>query len=47
VAAARDAARRAADSVEREAIRREIEQRRSRLDSIARSLEATSVRPDR
>jgi hypothetical protein len=47
VAAARDAARRAADSVEREAIRREIEHRRSRLDSIARSLEATSVRPDR
>jgi hypothetical protein len=42
-----DASRRAADSVEREAIRRELEHRRARLDSIARSLEPDPSRPDR
>jgi hypothetical protein len=46
-AAARDASRRAADSIEREAIRRELEHRRARLDSIARSLEPPPVRPRR
>jgi hypothetical protein len=45
--ALRDAARRAADSVEREAIRRELEHRRARLDSIARSLEPDSTPSDR
>jgi hypothetical protein len=33
--------------MEREAIRRELEHRRARLDSIARSLEPLSVRPRR
>jgi hypothetical protein len=42
-----DASRRAADSIEREAIRRELEHRRARLDSIARSLEPAPSRPDR
>jgi hypothetical protein len=42
-----EAARRAADSIEREAIRRELEYRRTRLDSIARSLEPDPSRPDR
>jgi hypothetical protein len=46
-APARDASRRAADSIEREAIRRELEHRRARLDSIARSLEPLPVRPRR
>ncbi len=42
------AARRAnADSIERDAIRRELEHRRARLDSIARSLEPNPGRPDR
>ena len=47
VAQARAAARRTADSLEREAIRRELEHRRSRLDSIERSLEPGLSRPDR
>jgi hypothetical protein len=42
-----EAARRAADSIEREAIRRELEYRRARLDSIARSLEPDPSRLDR
>jgi hypothetical protein len=41
------AARRAADSVEREAIRRELEHRRARLDTIERSLELAPTPPDR
>ncbi|HEU5185476.1 MAG TPA: hypothetical protein VFU01_12955 [Gemmatimonadaceae bacterium] len=36
-----------ADSIERDAIRRELEHRRARLDSIARSLEPNPSRPDR
>ncbi len=47
VASAREAARRAADSTEREAIRRELEHRRARLDTIERSLEPAPSRPDR
>ena len=35
------------DSLEREAIRRELAHRRARLDSIARSLEPDPTRPDR
>jgi hypothetical protein len=46
-AQARAASRRAADSLEREAIRRELEHRRARLDSIERSLEPGLSRPDR
>jgi hypothetical protein len=42
-----EALRRAADSAERDAIRRELEQRRARLDSIARALEPDPTRPDR
>jgi hypothetical protein len=42
-----EALRRAADSAEREAIRRELEHRRARLDSIARSLEPDPTRPHR
>jgi len=42
-AAAREASRRAADSIEREAIRRELLHRRARLDSIAGSLEPPPV----
>jgi hypothetical protein len=42
-----DQSRRAADSIEREAIRRELEHRRARLDSIARSLEPDPSRPHR
>jgi hypothetical protein len=42
-----DASQRTADSMEREAIRRELEHRRARLDSIARSLEPDPSRPDR
>jgi hypothetical protein len=45
--AQREALRRAADSAEREAIRRELEHRRARLDSIARSLEPDPTRPRR
>jgi hypothetical protein len=45
IALARAAARRAADSLEREGIRQELALRRARLDSIARSLEPD--RPDR
>jgi hypothetical protein len=41
------ASRRTADSIEREAIRRELEHRRARLDSIARSLEPDPSPPDR
>jgi hypothetical protein len=47
VAPGRDASRKTADSIEREAIRRELEHRRARLDSIARSLEPDPSRPDR
>ncbi len=47
VALAREASRRAADSVEREAIRRELEHRRARLDTIERSLEPAPTPPDR
>jgi hypothetical protein len=47
IAAAREAERRVADSIEREAIRRELEHRRARLDSIERSLEPDPTRPDR
>ena len=43
--ALRDSARRA-DSIERDAIRRELEYRRARLDSIERSLEPDPDRPD-
>jgi hypothetical protein len=45
IALARAAARRVADSVEREGIRQELALRRARLDSIERSLEPD--RPDR
>jgi len=48
IAADTAAARRAnADSIERDAIRRELEHRRARLDSIARSLQPNPSRPDR
>ncbi|HJU66960.1 MAG TPA: hypothetical protein VJ650_01850 [Gemmatimonadaceae bacterium] len=47
VAAAREAARRAADSIERDAIRRELQHRRARLDTIERSLEPAPTPPDR
>ena len=47
VAQARAASRRTADSLEREAIRRELEHRSSRLDSIERSLGPALRRPDR
>ena len=47
VAQARAASRQLADSLEREAIRRELELRRMRLDSIERSLDPDLSRPDR
>jgi hypothetical protein len=46
IALAREA-RRVADSAEREAIRRELEHRRARLDTIERSLEPALTPPDR
>ena len=46
IALAREA-RRAADSIEREAIRRELEHRRARLDTIERSLEPDPSPPGR
>jgi hypothetical protein len=46
IALAREA-RRVADSTEREAIRRELEHRRARLDTIERSLEPVPTPPDR
>jgi len=47
IASAREIERRTADSVERAAIRRELDHRRARLDSIERSLEPAPSRPDR
>jgi hypothetical protein len=47
IALAREASRRAADSVERESIRRELAHRRARLDTIERSLEPVPTPPDR
>ncbi|HJR67081.1 MAG TPA: hypothetical protein VJ802_11700 [Gemmatimonadaceae bacterium] len=47
IALAREASRRAADSIEREAIRRELEHRRARLDTIERSLEPALSPPGR
>ncbi len=47
IALAHDASRRAADSIEREAIRRELEHRRARLDTIERSLEPAPSPPGR
>ena len=47
ISRARAASRRVADSLEREAIRDELEHRRARLDSIERSLGPGLGRPDR
>jgi hypothetical protein len=47
ISRARAASRRVADSLEREAIRNELEHRRARLDSIERSLGPGLGRPDR